>query len=314
MGSLIGIDEAGLGPNLGPYVVTATAWETPGSPGDADLWELFREVITPSPRQPDDGRLHVGDSKAVFQPGKGVGALERGVLSALGIFADGPVTTDRALRRIVCGEDGMEEYPWYADNDLMLPLASERDDIHEMCQRWRGVLEMTGVRLTAVRSVILEPRQFNRLIAEHQNKATALSVTSLALLRTMAKEAEPPVVAWCDKHGGRNRYDRLLSECFDGAFVFRGRESAELSVYRLGDLEVRFQPRAEAQFPVAIASMVSKYLRELAMARFNRFWTSRLPSLRPTQGYPVDARRFRDEIASEQRRMGIDDDALWRCR
>jgi len=35
MGLVIGMDEAGYGPNLGPLVVTVTAWEVPGSPRDA---------------------------------------------------------------------------------------------------------------------------------------------------------------------------------------------------------------------------------------------------------------------------------------
>ena len=35
MGLLIGMDEAGYGPNLGPLVVTVTVWEVPGSPRDS---------------------------------------------------------------------------------------------------------------------------------------------------------------------------------------------------------------------------------------------------------------------------------------
>jgi hypothetical protein len=60
--------------------------------------------------------------------------------------------------------------------------------------------------------------------------------------------------------------------------------------------------------------MISKYVRELAMLRFNRFWSARVPDLRPTQGYPVDARRFRAAIAAEQQRLTIPDRRLWRCR
>jgi hypothetical protein len=121
-------------------------------------------------------------------------------------------------------------------------------------------------------------------------------------------------LVWCDKHGGRNRYDVLMSQCFDGELAFRIKESAELSVYRLGNMEIRFLPRAEVHFPVALASMISKYLRELAMLRFNRFWKARIVDLKPTQGYPSDSHRFREAIAEEQQRLGIDDAILWRCR
>ena len=44
--------------------------------------------------------------------------------------------------------------------------------------------------------------------------------------------------------------------------------------------------------PAALASMTSKYLRELAMRAFNEFWCGRVHDLAPTAGYPRDARRF----------------------
>ena len=60
--------------------------------------------------------------------------------------------------------------------------------------------------------------------------------------------------------------------------------------------------------------MTAKYLRELSMRAFNEFWCARVPDLRPTAGYPYDARRFRKEIAAEQRELGIDDHVIWRNR
>ena len=312
---LIGIDEAGLGPNLGPYVVTATVWETPDSSDECDLWRAFAKVATSSPST-DDRRLHIGDSKAVFQPGRGLAALERGVLAAAGLLHDGRNLTDRCLRRLLAPDDG--ELPadhWYAGDHVKLPVETCGKDLRRMTARWAKILERTGIRLRAIHSTLLEPTRFNALIDVHQNKAHALSLVSLNLLKRATAAAEgQQIVACCDKHGGRNYYDQMLSECFDDAFVFRVCESAELSVYRLGSLEVRFQPRAEVHFPVALASMVSKYVRELAMLRFNRFWMSQVPDLKPTQGYPVDARRFREAIASQQQSLRIPDSQLWRCR
>lgn len=316
MGILIGIDEAGLGPNLGPYVVTATAWEVPRTPAEADLWQAFSEVITSVPAA-GDRRLHLADSKAVFQPGKGIAALERGVLCTLGLLPGGDLQTDRSLRCLLSpqGGDEMGAEPWYADDDLALPRSCDPVDLAAMIARWRMVLDQSGMRLIAVRSAIIEPRRFNVLIEVHQNKAEALSTVSLMLLKSTTDSfTNQQILACCDKHGGRNRYDQLLSDCYDGAFVFRLQESADLSVYRLGEMEIRFQPRAETHFPVAVASMVSKYLRELAMLRFNRFWLGKIPGLRPTQGYPVDARRFREVITAEQYRLQIPDETLWRCR
>ncbi|MGH9174221.1 MAG: hypothetical protein ACRD1H_07675, partial [Vicinamibacterales bacterium] len=91
-------------------------------------------------------------------------------------------------------------------------------------------------------------------------------------------------------------------------------EGRELSCYRVGRGDVRFQARAEQHLPVALASMVSKYVRELAMELFNRFWCDHVPGLRPTKGYPLDAHRFKADIAAAQQRLGIADEVLWRMR
>ena len=49
-------------------------------------------------------------------------------------------------------------------------------------------------------------------------------------------------------------------------------------------------PRADADDGlVALASIVSKAVRELWMDVFNAHWSARIPDLRPTAGYPNDA-------------------------
>ena len=59
---LIGMDEAGHGPNLGPFVVAATVWEVPAPAKDFDFWTAFESVLTRAPSSCDP-RLHVADSK-----------------------------------------------------------------------------------------------------------------------------------------------------------------------------------------------------------------------------------------------------------
>ena len=64
MGLIIGMDEAGLGPNLGPFLVAATVWEFPGRSRNFDLFEALKDAVAPEPC--DRGRLHVADSKQIF--------------------------------------------------------------------------------------------------------------------------------------------------------------------------------------------------------------------------------------------------------
>ena len=91
------------------------------------------------------------------------------------------------------------------------------------------------------------------------------------------------------------------------------------SVYRVIGLErevrLTFQPRADAEcFCVALASMVSKYLREVLMLEFNRFWQTHVPGLKATAGYPGDAIRFFEAIRPAVERLGLAEETVWRQR
>lgn len=314
MGLLIGMDEAGYGPNLGPLVVTVTAWDVPGHPRECDPWSEFSEVLTNSPAR-GDGRLHVGDSKQVYQAGKGIGPLERSVLAALGMSAEPPQSFRELLCRLattpVDACDPME--PWFEDGDLPLPIAAVCEETIASASRWRDTCESTGIRLRAIRSDVVFTPRFNRAVSDAGSKGVALSRISLRLLRSVWNpEDETPTLVLADKHGGRNRYNELLEEVIDGQMLFRREEGAERSEYRIGRTDIRFETRSERHFPVALASMVSKYVREAAMDLFNAWWERHVPGLKPTRGYPEDARRFRKDIAPAVSALGIAESIYWR--
>jgi hypothetical protein len=168
-----------------------------------------------------------------------------------------------------------------------------------------------------LRSTAIFPRRFNSLLELHGSKGTVLALETLNLVRQVFPTVDSPrVLIQCDKFGGRNRYGRLLQTVFPEHVVQVQRESRSLSVYRWGPsaalVQWRFAAKGERFLPTALASMASKYLRELAMFAFNDFWCRHLPGLKPTAGYPADARRFRQEIQTVQNSLGIDDRALWR--
>jgi hypothetical protein len=50
------------------------------------------------------------------------------------------------------------------------------------------------------------------------------------------------------------------------------------------------------------------------MELFNRYWTERIPGLKPTKGYPEDALRFRRDVEMIRQELGIPDDVFWRNR
>ena len=74
MGYLIGTDEAGYGPNLGPLVISATVWEAPEGVGGEDLFGRLGHLIAPGANGVSAGGpcVAIADSKRLYAPGKGL--------------------------------------------------------------------------------------------------------------------------------------------------------------------------------------------------------------------------------------------------
>ena len=315
---LIGTDEAGYGPNLGPLTVTATAWEIPEGVEPASLWEEFSKVVTNAPTRGDQ-RLFVADSKQVYSSGDGLEDLEVAVLAFLRTL-DCPVSTIDELCQGISGANFMtlyQEEAWNSTPGKSLPCDASEDHILEWQQTLADVMLQKQIRLLGIRSRIMFPKEFNQRVAESDSKGVVLSNATMELVRELVDQFtddDASVFVVCDKHGGRNRYDELIASHFDDQFVFRMEEGRERSRYRMGRIEFCFRTRAEELLPVALSSMVSKYLREVLMHQFNEFWATHVPGLKPTQGYPVDAKRFRDDIAEAIRVLQLSEVQFWRNR
>ncbi|NLE39690.1 MAG: hypothetical protein GX621_16855 [Pirellulaceae bacterium] len=316
----LGTDEAGYGPNLGPLVVSATVWHVPAALDGQRLYDHLAEAIVATPRAASPGRAAMADSKLLYNSGKGLRHLERGLLAALRTLGR-PVGAWHDAWAALDGDSlaACRALPWHADYVCRLPMAVAADEITALAESFRATFDATGIRLVELRSRAFFPAEFNALCRQYESKGLALSHVTLGLLAELCRELpDEPIHVLCDKHGGRNRYAELLDEHFPGEFIEIHGESRQRSTYRFGPaarrFEVVFASKAEAYLPAALASMASKYLRELAMGAFNAFWTSRVAGLQPTAGYPVDAKRFKAQIAAEQQVLGIDDELIWRAK
>jgi ribonuclease HII len=325
MAWLVGIDEAGYGPNLGPLVMTAVACRVPDHAADADLWQLLSRGVRRHGER-DDGRLVVADSKLVYSTARGLGHLEKTVLAVLRtgpLFARGvPLFLDlEALLALLCPAAlaDLANEVWYS-GATALPIACATADLDTACEPLRCACGEADVAPSFCRSVVITAPRFNDLTDAYDSKAAALSFGLIELICACITEtaAEPTVFA-IDKHGGRNHYGAMLREAFAGRKVRASEEGMERSVYEVAckdrPIRVTFMPRADFEhFPVALASMVSKYLREALMGEFNAFWQRHVPGLKATAGYPVDAARFFAEIRTAMEALGLCERQIWRQR
>jgi ribonuclease HII len=318
----VGIDEAGYGPNLGPLVMTVVACRVPTL--QIELWRQMRAAVRRHGDK-DDGRPLVADSKLVYTAGKGLHLLEIGVLAFLcGGGRLGPKDLSYCvldLVEAVCATSLAElnQEPWFTGNTL-LPVAVAADCLATGVDGWRRATEKSSLHWGLAAAVLVAPERFNGLVSRWGSKGAVLGLGLAELLQHCLRlPGDDSLEITVDKHGGRNQYSAVLQHAFEDGMVLAREEGADRSTYEvvgLGrEVRVTFMPRADATaFCVALASMVCKYLREVLMGEFNRFWLEKVPGLQPTAGYPGDSLRFFEAIEPELAKMGIARERVWRER
>lgn len=310
---VVGIDEAGYGPLLGPLVVSATAFELPAELAGRSLWELLAHSVAPAPR-PRDRRLPIVDSKKLYHRGDGLARLERSALAAIAAAGDFPRDTDHLWQLVAPHLPPLlAQYPWYREAALPLPVASDAGGTRLAARRLRDDAAAHGVVSAGVYCEPLLEGHYNRLVASTRNKAVVLFGLTTRLIQRVA-DAHPghSLHIFADKQGGRGHYGRMLMRAFDDRRLVVLEESDAHSAYELrrapADWRVAFAQGGEAQhLPIALASIVCKYVRELLMQAFNAWWARHAPGVAATAGYYQDGMRFIGEVRPHFARLSIDE-------
>ncbi len=295
---VIGIDENGLGPRLGALVATAVAIEV-----DAyDARALARR----------GRRAGIGDSKATA--GFGKMALAESVSLALAEDALGraPGSVDELLEAIAVDGSlplrarcpaGAAPQCW--SEPIALPVFGGQRDVG---RRALAKLARAGVRVTRARSAVACARAFNEAVERWGSKLRV----DLALFEQLMRDARGALGAdldvICGMVGGVRRYgEHFTSIAAERIVVLE--ETRAACRYQIADLgHVRFEVDSDAaHLPVALASMLGKYVRELGMRRQNAFYRRHAPELPEVSGYhdPVTA-RFVGATRLLRGRLGID--------
>lgn len=315
MNCLAGVDEAGLGPILGPMVVAGVAMR---GPEGTDPWKALRGHV--SRRRFEKGKVRVADSKKVNTGEHGLRHLETTALTFwTALHGELPATLERWLEQLGADLPALRRCPWYQALDLRLPLCADADWLRlkaELVARGLRRHEIE-LRLIAVRPVDVE--EWNGLIADTDNKSRAHFHAYAEVLSQLLDIIPGKGQLVADRCGGRMHYGNDLRRLRPGAQLEVLQEASEVSSYRLrqgdDDVTVMFAERGEDRaFPTALASCFAKYLRELMVAVINDWFCARVPGLARTAGYFTDGHRFLADLEPHWPRLAVPRQLLVRVR
>ena len=291
-----GIDEAGLGPLLGPLVVGGLVL---AGPHGRSPWDLLARGFCKKPKDRKDRRIRVDDSKKVKTGSRGYAELERSALTLWAAVHGRLPDNARELLESGVSTPDFGGYPWYETLErVALPRWQDRATLELETHMALRCFEASGLRALAYPFRVVDVGTFNSLIRKHDNKGLTLFDATLPVLgRCMLegdKAAEPSAATYVvDRHGARGHYANLLRRGLRTHDIEILEEAARCSRYRVGGREVVFVENGESRaFPTAAASCLAKYVRELLIEQLNTFWRAKHPELRPTAGYYADGRRF----------------------
>jgi ribonuclease HII len=312
---LAGVDEAGLGPILGPLVVAGVAM---AGPAGADPWPRLSD--RGSRGRVEKGKIRVADSKKVYQGEHRLARLEHTALTFWGAWRG---KLPRSLTELLSGFSietaRLEACPWYGDLDLRLPLCADSDLLELHAHGLAHTLEREGLEILHMAALPVDAQEFNELIAETDNKSRAHFHAYSRVIGELVALLPAGAHLVADRCGGLTHYLPALRRAYPEARISRLREQRHQSSYAIstgtGSVKVSFAAGGEDRsFPTALASCLAKYLRELMLHLLNQYFCARQPGLRPTAGYYTDGRRFLRDIAPTLDTAAVPRNLLVRCR
>jgi ribonuclease HII len=316
---LVGIDEAGFGPILGPLVVSSSTFSLPHHLLNSNLWQVLKKSAA-NKRRHLAGRLLIADSKKAHNKSLGIKHLQRTVLACLKCLGKEPNTLNELLK-VLCPDciGRLSEYPWYKQTTSHTISANAADEAITSTVL-ADDLSDNGIKLLELRSCCLDVAYYNKMVSNVKNKASVLFTATSQLIKAAYDNfAGDDLQIMIDRQGGRVRYRKMLQLMFPDMELKIIKESQNNSSYELQAngkfVRLHFVVGADDRYlPVSLASMVSKYLRELLVYNINGYFAGFGADLRPTAGYWKDGLRFIQEIKTNLPHVKYDENQLIRLR
>jgi ribonuclease HII len=303
----MGLDENGLGPLLGPMIVTAVA---------ARVNEAGHKLAS----KPAKGALakRLGDSKAMVAHGD----IALGEAWAKAIAARAKlsfVTPDELIHALALDTKKalrapcpphVESQCWATTAETFAPDTTLENAIATDLDK----LSAKGLDVCAARVVIVCNKRINEAADRGQNRFVLDLHAMERMVLDLRTTLGGPVRAVCGKVGGFKEYSNQFGP-LGGRLHTVIQEEREKSIYRfpgLGDIEF-VQDSDASDLLVAMASMIGKYARELLMARIVSHYQGMNPELPVASGYhdPVTT-RFVEATALLRREHNVPDDCFTR--
>lgn len=308
-GFRLGLDENGLGPRLGPLIVTAVCAEL----DEAGARRFARKL-------PQSIRSDLNDSKALVSSHNY--SLAEAWARALtfrmtGIEASRPddvlaVLSADSVRELqaMCPKSTKAQC-WGTEHEQFMSSDEQRTRI----ERHLSKLEQLGMNIRAVRSELVCTGKLNALKEQGIHRFSADLHAMERLILKLGANAGTLVEAVCGKVGGIGKYEPFFGP-LAGRLHMALQEGQGLSSYYFPQLgTLHFMRDADACDPlVMMASLVGKYLRELLMARISSFYADQVDEkYRKASGYhdPITA-EFVAQTKKARRRLGIVQDCFER--